>query len=145
MANVGRPTKYTPELAEEICSVISCSDVGIAKLCERHPHWPDRTNIRQWTIKYPEFRLQYVTAKASQVDWLVERAMEVATDGSQDTVIDDDGNRSCDTEWLGRCRLHVDTVKWLSAKLAPKIYGEVKTNISADDKKSLVEQLIDKL
>lgn len=122
----GRPTKYTPELAEEICSAISSSDIGLGKLCDLNPHWPAKKNIREWTIRYPQFRVQYINAKAAQVDWLVERAMEVATNGAEDTIYDDDGNPKCDTEWVSRCRLHVDTVKWLSSKLAPKIYGDAQ-------------------
>lgn len=145
MADLGRPSKYTQELADEICNAIASSDVGIRQLCSQNPHWPAKENIRKWVNSKPDFRVQYINAKAAQIDWLVERAMEVATNSTNDTYTDDDGNEKCNTEWVNRCRLHVDTVKWLSSKLAPKIYGDRKESLSNDDKKSLVEQLIDKL
>jgi terminase small subunit-like protein len=140
---VGRPSKYTPELAEEICNAIASSDMGIRKLCAKNPHWPAKENIRQWVNKMPDFRAQYINAKAAQVDWLVERAYEVATDATNDSIIDDEGMEKCDVEWVNRCRLHVDFIKWFASKLAPKIYGD-KTDLG-DKSASLLQTVIDKL
>jgi len=141
----GRPTDYNPEIAEEICNTIASSDVGIKKLCKRNPHWPGHEAIRRWVNTKPEFRGQYVDAKAAQIDWLVERAYEVATDSTNDTFTDDEGNEKCDAEWVSRCRLHVDYIKWLSSKLAPKIYGDRKEVNPGEEGQSLLHKLIDKL
>lgn len=118
-------TEFDQALANEICLAISSSTCGIRKLCAKNPHWPDRSTIYRWTWEYPkEFGDHYAHAKARQVEWLVEEALEIAYDGSHDTYIDERGNDRCDHEWLGRSRLKIDTIKWLACKLAPKIYGD---------------------
>lgn len=115
---------YSPEIAKEICDTIACTAKGLRKLCAENPHWPAFQNIHIWCQKYPEFRELYARAKVSQVEWLVEDALEIAYDGSKDSYVDDKGNERQDHEWVARSRLKVDTIKWFASKLAPKIYGD---------------------
>jgi len=149
MAEVGRPTDYSEELAREICQNIASSSKGLKTLCEENPHFPTRQTIHAWRINKPEFSYMYINAKISQVETLVDECLDIADDSTYDTITkttkNGDEYEAHNTEWANRSRLRIDTRKWLAQKLAPKIYGEPKTNISADDKKSLVEQLIDKL
>lgn len=141
---IGRPTDYTPALAEEICETIACSEMGLKKLCNEHQHWPDKKTILKWVIKYPEFSHQYARAKALQIEAIVDEVLEIADDKSQDSIVDDDGKVSYDHEHINRSRLRIDTRKWLASKLAPKIYGD-KIKESPEKEKSLLEHLIDKL
>lgn len=120
----GRPSGFCKEIADEICDQMSCSEKSIRRLCKENPHWPDRLTIYRWTVKYPEFYHQYLRAKQAQVDWMVDEALEIAEDGSNDTVTTDKGQEKCDNEWVARSRLRVDTIKWYASKLAPKLYGD---------------------
>ena len=45
MAKVGRPSKYTPELAQEICDAVASSTLSMKELCSAHEHWPVYENI----------------------------------------------------------------------------------------------------
>lgn len=150
MAKVGRPTDYTIELAEEICDAIACSSKGLKPLCNANNHWPDRKNIYQWIKKHPEFRSMYAQAKEHQIEVIVNEILEIADDTSKDTIIktNKDGveYETCNSEYINRSRLRVDTRKWLAAKLCPRLYGDMAgKNEVSQDAKSLVERIIDKL
>lgn len=124
MTKLGRPTDYNDEIAKEICRTLATSTDGITKLCNTIDHWPAKKTIYEWTYNNEDFRNRYARAKAFQVEWLVEAALEIAFDGSNDTYIDDKGKNKCDHEWVQRSRLKVDTIKWIASKLAPKLYGD---------------------
>lgn len=115
----GRPTKYTPELADEICSAIESSEKGLQHLCNENPHWPERANIFIWLRKYPEFQFKYTQAKESQVEVNVDYIQEMANEPHH--YIDDIGNERVDVSLL---RVKIDALKWKAAKLKPKKYGD---------------------
>lgn len=131
---IGRPTDYTQELGEEICEAIANDSKGLRRLCKEHEHWPAREVIYRWKRKYPEFSHQYVKAKEHQIEALVDEILDIADDTSHDTIIkvDDDGNERavCNSEWINRSRLRIDTRKWLAAKLCPRLYGEKDERVS---------------
>lgn len=120
---IGRPTDYTPELAEEICNVIASSSKGITRLCSARDHWPCPDTIFTWLRQHKEFSEQYAQAKRHQVDVLVEDILDIADDASLDNVVNDNGDIGCNTEWINRARLKIDTRKWLASKLVPRVYG----------------------
>ena len=119
----GRPTEYTQELADLICERIAIHGVGLKKLCEMYDDMPEKAAIRRWCIKHPEFGSQYARAKVQQIDTLVDEIIEIADDSSQDVMINEHGNRVCNSEFIARSRLRIDTRKWLASKLVPKVYG----------------------
>ena len=139
----GRPQSFTPELAEEICNVIAETTLGLNPLCELHKHWPSSRTIRRWIRNNREFCLTYAQAKLDQADLLAEQCLEIADNDSKDFSINDKGEVVCDYDNIMRARLRVDTRKWLSSKLAPKIYGESK--ISENTHKVTVEETTQKV
>lgn len=70
----------------------------------------------------------YARAKEKQAEVLAEEILEIADDKQFDTIIKKRKNGSEyeaeNHEWINRCRLRVDTRKWLLAKLAPRRYGD---------------------
>ncbi len=125
----GRPSKYCPELANLICERIMTHDIGLKRLCEMYDDMPDRSNIRLWRHKYPEFRAQYAQAKSEQLEFLTEEILEIADDSQNDWMesFDKEGQSigwKLNGDHVQRCKLRVDTRKWLASKLAPKIYGD---------------------
>ena len=71
---------------------------------------PDRETVRRWQAENDPFRSQYAIARDQQADALAEEAIHVARNARAGTA--------------SARRLQVDAIKWLTAKLAPKRYGE---------------------
>jgi hypothetical protein len=140
-AKVGRPTDYSEELANIICERVATSTLGLNRLCEKYDDMPVKSTVNLWRYKYPEFSTQYAQAKLFQADLLAEECLDIADDDSQDTRIDPEtGFETCNTEFIARARVRIDTRKWLAAKLLPKQYGPV-----VEDKKSISESIVEKL
>ena len=121
---VGRPTDYNQGLATLICERIATHEVGLKQLCSMYDDMPDKTTINKWRYKYPEFSTQYARAKISQIETLVDEIIDIADDSTQDEIINDQGVRICNSEFIARSRLRIDTRKWLASKLVPRLYGD---------------------
>ncbi|PWY56057.1 hypothetical protein DGG96_08970 [Legionella qingyii] len=120
---VGRPTIYNQELVNLICERVATHEVGLKQLCSMYDDMPDKTTINKWRYKYPEFYTQYAQAKISQIETLVDEIIDIADDSTQDEIINEQGVRVCNGEFIARSRLRIDTRKWLAAKLIPRLYG----------------------
>lgn len=111
---MGRPSSYTPELAELICSQIadghSLKDICLAK------NMPSRETVRLWLLKDPIFLGMYARAREEQADHFADEIIEIA-----DAAV---GN----PEEVQAARLRVDSRKWAASKMAPKKYGDKVTN-----------------
>lgn len=125
---MGRPTIYNEQIAEEICTAIATSSIGLKRLCDMHDHWPDKQSIYNWLYKYPNFFDQYIKAKEAQMLIYAEETIEIADDKSHDVIIregkDGETYEVANNEFINRSRLRVDTRKWHISKLMPKIYGD---------------------
>ncbi len=126
---MGRPTAYTPELAEEICEVIASSELGLLHLCNARPHWPDRATIFTWRRKYADFRDKYTLAKEDQTEVCVEYMQEVMNEPHK-YVDEETGYTKIDVPML---RLKMDTMKWQAGKLKPKKFGEKVETITSEN------------
>jgi hypothetical protein len=83
------------------------------------------------------FAKQYARAKEIQLETMAEEMLDIADDTSSDTRTIMRGEKEIEVqnaEWINRCRLQVDTRKWLLSKLVPKKYGDrVEQFISGPD------------
>ncbi|HEX3367212.1 hypothetical protein [Phenylobacterium sp.] len=102
----GRRPVYTPELGEAICQRLSDGESLLA--ITRGPAMPGAPTIFRWVRQYPEFEAMYVTARQEQADYLLDEAREVALAATPKSV------------WADRLRF--DTIRWMTARLAPKKY-----------------------
>lgn len=123
----GRPSIYNDELANKICNLISISTCGIKKLCALNEWMPNHTTIHAWRWENEYFSNLYTKAKQKQAELLAEETLDIADESDRDVTINALGNEVCNTEFVNRSRLRVDTRKWLTSKLLPKIYGDQKT------------------
>lgn len=123
-AKRGRPTVYTPEIAAEICRRMAAGE-SVRKIGE-DPDMPDESTIRGWALDDREgFFPQYTRAIQIRAMRWAEETVEIADDGSNDTYIDPEtGEERINHEIVARSRLRVDTRKWITSKVLPKIYGD---------------------
>ncbi len=129
----GRPTMYTPELADKICEAIANSNRGLVSICKQDG-FPSRITVHEWINTIPEFSNKYARAKEDQAEFLAEEMLEIADDSSKDTTTNERGKPIEDKEWTNRSRLRVDTRKWIASKLKPKKYGD-KLDVTTDGEK----------
>lgn len=145
----GRPSDYSIELAKEICDKIATSSKGLIRLCKENSHWPDRSTIFKWKIEHQQFSDMYYKAKDDQIDSIYDECLDIADDISNDTIIrvgkNGEETEICNSEYVNRSRLRIDTRKWCAERLRPKMFGAKKEAESDDKTKSLLQTLIDKL
>jgi hypothetical protein len=119
----GRPSTYTPEIAEEICARLANGE-SLNRIC-RDEQMPDRTTVQLWVITDREgFSRKYTRSREIGLDVMAEDLLDIADDGRNDLQVDEEGARHVDMEHINRSRLRVDTRKWYLSKLAPKRYGD---------------------
>ncbi len=132
---VGRPSKYTPELCERLCELIATTDRGLRSICKELE--VNTSTVIRWLQDEtkPEFRTQYARAREDQADFLAEQIIEIADDGTNDFMTITKGDQEYtveNKEWTSRSKLRVEARKWIASKLKPKKYGD-KLDITSKD------------
>jgi len=122
----GRPTKYTEELAQYVCDIVSSHSGGIPTLCKQFPIFPDESTIYLWRMKHEGFSRKYTLAKQAQAEIFAEEIIELSDSAKHCTYADKEGNLKVDQGSVAAVKLQVDSRKWLASKLIPKIYGDQK-------------------
>jgi len=126
---IGRPTKYTPELADLICERLSTTNRGLQNICD-DPDMPGKTAVWRWLSQYPDFREKYVRAREYQTELLYDDLNNVATAPLVDPWGNpmDGGNAMAEVQ---RRKLVCDNIKFILAKLQPKRFGDNR-NMTVD-------------
>ena len=130
----GRPSTYTIELADIICSRLaegeSMRSIGRDELM------PAMSTLFKWLREHEEFTEQYVRAREISADVFFEDVIEI----SDDLTIKAEHKR-----------IMVDSRKWVAGKLQPKKYGDQhhinvvnKTPPSPEERKSGLRKLLGK-
>jgi hypothetical protein len=106
----GRPSTYTPGIAEEICRRLADGE-SLRKLWEG-ADMPPRQTVLDWLTKHEDFRTRYARARELQADVMDDKVLEAA-----------------DLAIAGKCDPHAAKVaigayQWRASKLAPKRYGD---------------------
>lgn len=126
----GRPSKYTDELADNLCDRIANSERGVSVICREDDDMPSYTTVKNWLLDQnkKEFLAKYEIAKELQGEFMAHNMLHIADDNSKDVRINPDGVEMVESENIQRSRLRVDTRKWLLSKLIPKKYGDKTQN-----------------
>lgn len=107
----GRPTTYTPELADEICTRLAEGE-SLRAIC-RDNHTPSVGTVLRWVGENKEFQDHYARAREVQAETLADEIVSIADDSEEDSKVK-----------TARDRLRVDSRKWVASKLLPKKYGD---------------------
>lgn len=135
MAGLGRPSDYTPELAERVLEAISTTSRGLDFICQANDGFPSARTVHRWLEQHDSFRQSYVRARERQADLIFDECLEIADDSSGDTKIvgsDENEREVCDTEFVQRAKLRIETRMRMAGKLAPKKYGDKQTTVHED-------------
>ena len=105
---MSRPSTYTPEIADEICSRLIAGE-SLRRIC-KDDHLPAVSTVCLWVVDNREgFSEQYARARQAQGTMMADQIAEIADTGSGD---------------VSRDRLRGDTRKWYLSKVLPKLYGD---------------------
>jgi hypothetical protein len=113
---------YSPELAEAVLKRIRAGEL-LSVIC-LEDDMPTRDAFYGWLGSRPELKERYLLARLCWADHWAERALAMSLDSSKDIFYDSDGSAKIDHAAVQRCRLQIDTIKWMASKYAPKVYGD---------------------
>lgn len=120
--SIGRPSNYTPEIADTICEAIARGG-ALYLLCDQEDGWPHEATVYRWLEKHEDFREKYARARERQADRNVDEIIAISDESGFDAYVKD-GRAVIDSEAVNRARLRVDSRKWRASKLWPKKYGD---------------------
>jgi hypothetical protein len=117
---VGRPTDYTPDIAERICEWIAGGQ-SLRAFC-REDGSPDPSTVCRWIVRHEEFRKQYAQAREAagyaHGDGVIE-IVELLRAGEVDAQT---------------ARAIMDGLKWAAERMAPKAHAAKQDiNHTSDD------------
>lgn len=119
MARTGRPTKYSPEVAADVCAWLS-EGRTLTSWCNVEKN-PSHATVMNWLEKYPNFLEEYKRARQRQADAFFEQTLDIADDGRNDTYIDErTGFAVVDHDVVHRSKLRVQARQWAAARLSGK-------------------------
>lgn len=133
MAERGRPTDYTEELAAHICTELAAGR-SLRDVCN-DDDMPAESTVRAWAVEDRNgFSAQYTKAREIGYQSMADELLEIADDGRNDWMErrgEEDAGWQANGEHIQRSRLRVDTRKWMLSKVLPKVYGE-KVTVGGD-------------
>jgi hypothetical protein len=121
----GRPSKYSPEMSDEICALLA--EGKSVRFIGELDGMPVPSTIFKWLREIPEFSEQYEKAKEESADALVAEMLDIASEMPMIYEANADGNMvatKLDSAGIARNRLRIDVIKWQASKLKAKKYGD---------------------
>jgi len=113
--NLGRPTIYTDNLADEICDRIAAGE-SLRTICDDDT-MPNRRTVMRWLDANPVFATKHARARKLQADVMDEKILAVADASTNETAQAD--------------RVKIAAYQWRAARLDPKKYGD-RTILAGD-------------
>ncbi len=122
---MGRPSKYTPELVEEICERLSKGE-PLAQIC-RDDGMPHVATVARWgeggSEQAVDVSRRVAQARENGLDHMAADCLNIADDNSRDKRILEDGREVVDSDVVQRAKLRIETRLKLLACWDPKRYG----------------------
>jgi hypothetical protein len=116
----GRPSKYTPELATEICYRLSNGE-PLRQIC-RDIHMPAWTSVYAWGARDAELSERIARAREAGQDAIAEEVYALV-EREPERILSEGGGR-VDAGYVQWIRVQADIKLKLLAKWNPKRYGD---------------------
>lgn len=110
---MGRPSDFTPEIADRICERLADGE-SLRAICS-DDDMPATSTVCRWLANNEAFQEQYTHARELQADALFDDCLAIA-DGTTLKAKEDVQDR----------RLQIDTRKWMAGKLKGKYSDKIK-------------------
>lgn len=106
----------------------------LAELC-RQDGMPDRVTVHRWREADADLAQRIARAREAGFDAIAEQCLSIADDSSQDVkFVGEDEREVCNTEFVQRSKLRIETRLKLLAKWDPKRYGDKLDVTTGGDK-----------
>lgn len=130
----GRPSKFTPELADEICERLANGE-PLAKIC-RDEHMPGIVTVWNWEQADELFAERVARARLAGFDQIGYDMLHIADTQEQGVIRKIEGDKVTETveDMLGHRKLRVETRAKLLACWDPKRYGTQRTEVDVSGK-----------
>jgi hypothetical protein len=125
MAKMGRPSKITPALTDELLARVSEGE-PLAQVC-RDPKMPALRTVYDWLAKDSELSARFARARTAGYDMIAADVLRIADTPLEATTISDNdkfGRTVKREDALGHRKLQVETRMKLLACWDPKRYGQ---------------------
>ncbi len=135
---IGRPSKYSPEIAQQMCELLS-EGVPLREIC-RKDGFPEWRTVYDWMYRDDALGeagtgLSAAIARAREVGYeaLAEECLLIADNPQygEKQVMSDEGATTTVEDMLGHRKLRIETRLKLLAKWNPKKYGD-KVQVGGD-------------
>jgi hypothetical protein len=134
---IGRPSKYTPELADEICHRISDGE-PLRKIC-RDEHMPSWHTVYQWIIKDKDFSSRIAESRELGADAIAEDILDIIDEYPQ--LRYSEGSSSIDTGYVQWQMKRADYRLKLLSKWSKKYSERGSLEITGKDGGAMVSKV----
>ena len=122
---MGRPSTFSPAIANRLCELIESAQVGLRRICSL-PGMPSVSTVFKWLQENKDFSEQYTRAREIQTALLADDLIELADKPliGRKTKRGPLGLEVTTGDAVERSKLMIETRKWVAVKLLPKKYGD---------------------
>ena len=128
VTKMGRPSIYTDELANDICTRLGLGE-SLRKIC-LDEEMPSLRSVMNWLTTKPDFLQQYTRAREIQAETQFDQLIDIVDQPPELSYVTGKNGEQIevkfDSSYVAWMKLRVDTRKWTAARMAPKRYGEHK-------------------
>ena len=133
----GRPSKYSPELADEMCQMLS-DGIPLRVICRSDPKFPVWQKVYEWMAKDAELSGAIARAREVGQDAIAEDIYNLS-EMPPERIEDERGNTRVDSGYVQWVKTQADIKLKLLAKWNPKRYGDRVTHAGDDVNPVVIE------
>ncbi len=116
---VGRPSDYTPELANKVCEQISLGN-SLKRVCTSDD-MPSIATVFNWLHSKKEFLDKYEQAIQERTEAQHEQLLDL---GDEAVHLAQNVDFKASNAVVSAVKLKADNMKWVMARMKPKKYGD---------------------
>ena len=114
----------SPENLELVCREIA-SGASLVDVLDKNPQLGRYTHFLDWMREDEGAAVKYARARQEQAHWYADRVARLALQ-TPERLVAEGGSGGVDSGEVAHRRLAIDSLKWLAAKRAPKVYGDTE-------------------